>query len=296
MPKTKKWLQGLIASVLAVAMSATQAQSDRFKEVVVESTKLTESVYMLTGAGGNIGVSIGTDGLLIIDDQYAPLADRIAAALEDVALQSGYDDVVKYVINTHFHGDHTGNNGFFGAQGATIVANELVRVRLLDKEDSPGAALPVITYSDGINVHFNGERLQLTALKGHTDGDSSVLFTKANVLHTGDLLFNQRFPFIDLKHGGDVDDYIESQAYLLTLVDENTRVIPGHGPLGDRQDLLTMHEMIKTTYAQVKTDIAAGLNLEQILAKGVADKYQQYSWAFINEARWLETLYSAASQ
>ena len=284
-------MMGLVACLMAQAMVA-RAQSDRFADVVIEATQVTETVYMLTGAGGNIGVSVGPDGLLIIDDQFAPLAERIAEALGRVAEgQSFPGAMVKYVINTHFHGDHTGSNGFFAEQGATIVAQENVRVRLLGSENNPQTALPVVTYSEGVNLYFNSDKLLLDALAGHTDGDSSVFFTRANVLHTGDLLFNGRFPYIDLDNGGSVADYLASQRALLALVNEQTQIIPGHGPLASSADLLAMHTMIKACYEQVRADVDAGLSLEDIIEKGVAPRFQSLSGAFINEERWLTTLY-----
>ncbi len=286
MNATRMWLLAAIVT----ASATTLAQEDRFKDVVVEPTPVMGTVYMLTGAGGNVGVSAGPDGLLIVDDQYAPLAERIAAAVAGVANSAEADTTLRYVINTHFHGDHTGSNAFFGAQGAAIVAHENVRVRLLGAE-KPDVALPVITHGDGINIYFNGDKLVLTALKGHTDGDSAVYFTKANVLHTGDLLFNGRFPYIDLDSGGSVQDYLDSQAQMLAMINDETRVIPGHGPLGTKADLQAMHDMIKTTHAMVKADVEAGLSLEAIVEKGVAPEYQHLSWAFINEVRWLTLLH-----
>ena len=277
----------LLAMWLALSVQAVTAQ-DRFADVVVEATPVRGSIYMLTGAGGNIGATVGDDGLMIIDDQYAPLADRIAEALADLAPE----DALRYVINTHYHSDHTGTNAFFaGQQGAVILAHENVRVRLLGDESRDEAALPVLTWSEGIKLYFNGEEIQVTYLPGHTDGDSAVYFTETNVLHTGDLLFNGRFPYIDIDGGGSVSNYIEAQATMLEMIDDDTIVIPGHGPLGDKADLLAMHEMIKTSYRSVEQRVAEGMDLATILDQGLPTSLAQYSWAFINEERWLQILH-----
>lgn len=276
-----------IALLVTFAAPWVSAQ-DRFADVVVEATPVRGSVYMLTGAGGNIGATVGDDGLLIVDDQYAPLADRIATALAELAPE----DALRYVINTHYHGDHTGTNEFFaGQRGAVILAHENVRVRLLDDEQRGEAALPVLTWAEGITLYFNGEEIQVTYLPGHTDGDSSVYFTQSNVLHTGDLLFNGRFPYIDIDGGGSVSNYIKAQAAMLEMIDDETIVIPGHGPIGDKSDLLAMHEMIKASYSAVQQHVAAGRNLEAILDQGLPEALAKYSWAFINEERWLKILH-----
>jgi len=271
---------------------AVQAQDDRFAKVEIVPTQVSDSVYMLTGAGGNIGVSVGDDGLLIVDDQFAPLAERIAGALAGLSGQETLGDQLRYVVNSHFHGDHTGGNGFFGEQGATIVAHDRVRVRLLGGQDD--AALPVITYDQGANIYINGDKLVLTALSGHTDGDSAVLFTRENVLHTGDLLFNQRFPYIDLDGGGSVQAYLNSQAMMLSWIDDDTRIMPGHGPLASRADLQAMHDMIEACYSDVVSAVAAGQSLDDILDAGVAEEYRGFAWAFIDEKRWLTILHRDA--
>jgi len=290
----------LVAAVVSHS-TGVAAQADRFANVVIEATVVAPEVYMLGGAGGNIGVSMGRDGILIIDDQFAPLAQRIADTLarldvRDVEVRDDSHAVdVKYVINTHYHGDHTGSNEYFGERGATIVAHQNVRVRLLGLEDQPEAALPVITHHDGVNIYFNDEQLKVIALSGHTDGDSAVLFKRANVLHAGDLFFNGRFPYIDLEGGGGVEDYIASQQTMLELINDETVVIPGHGPLGNRGDLQSMNRMIVDTYAAVKRAVAGGAALDDVLTAGVDPMYAPMAWAFISERRWLETLYRAAA-
>jgi glyoxylase-like metal-dependent hydrolase (beta-lactamase superfamily II) len=283
-------LSGLVC-FLAGSLSVN-AQSDRFADVVVDTAALGNSVFMLTGAGGNLAVSAGPDGLLLVDDQFAALAERIEAAL--VALPDPAplsERPLKYVINTHHHGDHTGGNDYFAGLGATLVASDAARVRLLARAPSPDTPLPVITYDAGISIYFNGDRLRLVAMQGHTDGDTAVLFERANVLHAGDLFFNGRFPYIDLDSGGGVSDYLNSQERMLALIDNDTRVVPGHGPLASKQDLLDTYQMIKTTRAAVKADVASGLSLTAIQEKGVSPVYKRFAWNFITEARWLELLY-----
>lgn len=295
----------LLAAVVGNSIGVA-AQTDRFANVAIGATEVAPDVYMLDGAGGNIGVSMGRDGILIIDDQFAPLAERIAYTLARLEIRDvetrevevrddSHAANVKYVINTHYHGDHTGGNGYFGERGATIVAHQNVRVRLLGVDDQPEAALPVITHHDGVNIYFNDEQLKVIALSGHTDGDSAVLFKHANVLHAGDLFFNGRFPYIDLDGGGGVEDYIASQQTMLGLINDETVVIPGHGPLANREDLQSMNRMIVNTYSAVKRAVASGAALDDVLTAGVDPMYAPMAWAFISERRWLETLYRAAA-
>jgi len=286
---------GLLVWLLQSVLWADAAvgQSDRFANVVIQPSEVAPGVFMMTGAGGNIGVSAGKDGIVIIDDQFAPLASRIAQALKPLTHHS-VKPAVRYVVNTHYHADHTGSNAFFGDAGATIIAHDNVRVRLLSNTDSDQAALPVITHTDGLSIYFNDEQVTLIPLAGHTDGDSAVIFKKANVLHTGDLLFNGLFPYIDIDGGGSVSAYLASQAQLLELVTSDTRVIPGHGPLATVDDLRAMHAMIRETAQSVNDAVATGDTLEVILERGVDPAYQSMAWSFISEAKWLEILYRDA--
>ncbi len=271
-----------------ISMSSLVIADDRFKDVEVSATAVAGSVYMLKGAGGNIGVSAGADGLLLVDDQYAPLADKISKTLAGISEQTP-----KYVINTHYHGDHTGSNAFFREnKGATIFAHENVRIRLASGEDVNSAALPVVTYQDGIKFHLNGDTIHVIHLaEGHTDGDSIVWFEKANVLHTGDLFFKDMFPYIDLGAGGDVQGYIESVEILLAKIDDDTEVIPGHGAMAKKEDLQRFVDMIKETYAFVQNKKSQGASEKEVIKDGLDDKWQSWSWAFINEERWIKTLY-----
>ncbi|ALS97544.1 MBL fold metallo-hydrolase [Lacimicrobium alkaliphilum] len=264
------------------------ANDDKFADVKIERTHLAESVYMLTGAGGNIGVSAGPDGVLIIDDQFAPLAEKIAASVADVA-----DAEVKYIVNTHYHGDHTGGNAWFKQKHhATVFAHDNVRSRLADDENHHHDALPVVTYEEGVKFHFNGDTIRVMHLPaGHTDGDSVVWFEKARVLHTGDLFFEGRFPYIDLGAGGTVAGYIANVERLISMLEDDMQIISGHGKLSTKADYQKSLDMMKETAAFVLTQKRAGMSLEQLTEKGLDEKWKDWSWNFITEEKWIATLY-----
>lgn len=243
---------------------------------------------MLEGSGGNIGVSAGPDGLLIIDDQFAPLAEKIDEALGKLATSKP-----KYLLNTHWHGDHTGGNAHFG-KNALIIAHSNVRKRLADKSDTPPAALPVITYSHSASVHFNGEEIRILHFgPGHTDGDSIIHFTKSNVIHMGDQFFNGRFPFIDLGSGGDVDGYLQTIEAVLQWIPADAKVIPGHGSLASVADLRTFRDMLVETTSLIRTAKASGATLEEVKSKGLPDKWKEWGSGFINTSRWIEITYNS---
>ena len=288
-PLTRSLL--LAASLVSTTFIPAAFSQDRFEKVEIEATALKGSVHMLTGMGGNIGVSAGDDGILIIDDQFAPLAEKIASALGELG-----SDKPKYVINTHYHGDHTGSNAFFHShKGATILAHDNVRVRLANDEKVSPDALPAITYENGIKLHFNGETIHIMHLEsGHTDGDSIVWFEQPNVLHTGDLYFSGLFPFIDLNSGGTVKGYIESVKQVLAKIDDNTVLIPGHGALSNKAEYTSFLAMIEETFAFVKAQKAKGMNLEAITEAGLDSKWDKWAWSFISEEKWIATLYEEA--
>lgn len=284
----KNLIKPLFVALATLCLSMPVISDDRFASVEVTAIPVAGSVYMLVGSGGNIGVSAGKDGLLLVDDQYAPLAQKIMSTLSGLS-----DKSPSYIINTHYHGDHTGSNAFFREnQGATIFAHENVRIRLAAGENVNQAALPVVTYQDGIKFHLNGETIHVFHLAdGHTDGDSAVWFEQPDVLHTGDLFFKDMFPYIDLGAGGSVSGYIESVETLLSKIDNDTKVIPGHGALANKADLQRFVDMIKETYAFVQAQKLAGMSETQVLEKGLEAKWDAWSWAFINEERWIKTLY-----
>jgi len=270
---------------LFVCASVVAAELD---DVSISATPVGGSVYMLQGAGGNIGVSSGEDGILIIDDQFAPMAEKIAAALGRLN-----QNAPRYVINTHYHGDHTGGNAFMASvQKATIFAHDNVRERLLAANNIGAQALPVVTYADGIKFHFNAETIRVMHLpSGHTDGDSVVWFEQANVLHTGDLFFESRFPYIDLDGGGTVDGYVQNAERLIAMLGDNTQVIPGHGALTNKAGYQIFVDMIKSTAAFVRQHRAAGKSLDDIVKIGLEPQWASWSWDFINEEKWIATLY-----
>lgn len=279
-------------SILALSLAGLMASSvfaqGRFDNVEVKAQSVGGSVHMLVGAGGNIGVSAGPDGLLIVDDQYADLAEKIAVTLADISKEQ-----TRYVINTHFHGDHTGSNAFFSKhKKATIFAHENVRVRLSAGEETDPAMLPVVTYEKGVKFHMNGDTVHVFHLaNAHTDGDSAVWFEQPDVLHTGDLFFKDWFPFIDLNSGGSVPGYIAAVETLLSKIDGDTKIIPGHGALADKSDYTRFLNMIKETYAYVQAQKGMGISEDDLVKAGLEEKWSSWSWRFITEERWIRTLY-----
>ena len=285
----KKLFYALGTGILCASASVGTAQQN-FDNVEIKTTHVAGNIHMLEGAGGNIGVSVGGDGILIIDDQFAPLANKIEEALRKLS-----PGPIKYLVNTHWHGDHTGGNAHFGKQ-ASIIAHRNVRTRLADKSDTPKEALPVITYADAISVHFNGEEIKIYPLPpGHTDGDSVIHFTGSGVLHMGDQFFNGRFPFIDLGSGGDVAGYAGNVAMVLEHLPEGTKIIPGHGPLAGREELEAFEDMLTETVSMMKKAIGEGKSLDQIKAAGMPEKYKDWGSGFINTSRWLEITYNDLS-
>lgn len=291
--RSKIWL--LVSTFLCVP---SLAQQD-FSKVEITTTKVAGSVYMLEGRGGNIGVSVGPDGILIVDDQYAPLADKIKAALGKLG-----SDKPKFILNTHWHGDHTGGNPHFGRDGV-IIAHENVRKRVSVQEELfgrkvdplPKEGLPVVTFADSLSIHFNDEEIRVWHLPGgHTDGDCVVLFTKSNVLHTGDLMFAGMFPFVDLDHGGNVQRMAENVGKLIASAPADVKIIPGHGPISTVDDLKTFHRMLIETLDVVRKGIAEGKSLEQMKSAGVPDAWKKWGDGFIKTDQWIETLHKSLSR
>jgi glyoxylase-like metal-dependent hydrolase (beta-lactamase superfamily II) len=291
-------MKALLAALVALPTLAFAQQQD-FSKVQVTSTKVAGNVHMLTGAGGNIGVSVGPDGLLIVDDQFAPLAPKIHAALDKLSKRQ-----VEFVLNTHWHFDHTGGNAAFAREGH-IVAHREVRTRMSTAQKvfgnvippSPKEALPDLTYDQGMSLWFNGEEIKLTHLPaGHTDGDTLVHFTGSNVLHTGDQFVVDAFPFVDLASGGSLDGYVRNVERLLQTLPPDVKIIPGHGPLAAREDLERFATMLRDTVALVRTKREAGKTLEQVKAEGVPEQYKSWGAGFIKTDFWLETVYKGLEQ
>jgi cyclase len=264
---------------------STSASADNMAAANITVQAAAGDVYMLQGPGGNIGVLATEKGLLLVDDKFAPLAEKIEAAMKGIE-----DKTLKYIVNTHYHGDHTGSNAFF-AHKAPIFAHENVRNRLSSKADHDADSLPVVTYQDGITIHLANEEVQLKHLPaGHTDGDTYVYFKNANVLHTGDLFFEIGFPYVDLNSGGSVKGYLANVNHMLKQIPDDVVIIPGHGKLTDKKSLLAFAGMIAFSIEKVSSALAAGKSEQQILAEGIGAKYQHLSWAFISEEKWLKTL------
>jgi len=271
----------------ALVASIGLAQQD-FSKVEIKVIPVSKNIYMLEGSGGNIGVSVGDDGILIVDDQFAPLAPKIEAAVK--GLNPGK---LKFVLNTHHHGDHTGGNAAFGEKDAVIIAQSNVRVRLVKDPKLTKEAYPVITFDQSASTHFNGEEIKLIHYgPGHTDGDSIIYFTGANVVHMGDQFVNGSFPFIDFSSGGDVDGYIKTVATVLEKIPPDAKVIPGHGKLGTVDDLKTFHTMLTETTEFVKKQISEGKTLAEIKTNGLPEKYKTYG----NPNRWIDAIQRSASQ
>lgn len=280
----------LIGSVLCVLLTVPALAQQDFSKVEIKATQVSGNVYMLEGSGGNIGVCIGADGILIVDDQFAPLADKITAALAQ--LNPGR---LKYVVNTHHHGDHTGGNASFAGREATIIAQSNVRVNMGKDPKMNPVALPVITFTNGAAVFFNGEEITATHYgPAHTNGDSVIRFTKANVIHMGDQLMTDRFPYIDLANGGDLDGLIANWKTIIAGAPADVKIIPGHGRLATLDDLKAALAVVEESVAFVRQGMAGGKTLEQLKADGLPEKFKSWGSGFINPHRWIETVYNQA--
>ncbi len=287
------------AALLILAASQTDFAQQDWSKVEIKSTKVNGNVYMLQGSGGNIGVSVGADGILIVDDQYAPLADKIKAALKTLG-----EGKLKFILNTHWHGDHTGGNAAFSSEGS-IIAHTNVRKRLAEGMAITGRtvqpaskeALPIITFDHSVSVHFNGEEIRALHLpRGHTDGDAVIFFTNSNVVHMGDLFFNGMFPFVDIDSGGDVEGYMKNIAEVLGKLPAGAKIIPGHGPLATADDLKKVHDMMMKTTGIVRDKMKAGKTLDQIKAEGLPEEWKSWSWQFVTTDRWISTIHRSYSK
>ena len=272
------------ALTLLFATSLSAQQQD-FAKVEVKATKVAGNVYVLTGSGGNIGATVGDDGVALIDDQFAPLAPKIQAALRQLSPRP-----VRFVINTHWHGDHTGGNPVF-AETAIIMAHLNVRKRLLTGGKTPfvefppvtGKALPVVTFEQGLSLWWNGEEIRaLHPGIGHTDGDSVIWFTRSNVVHMGDDYFAGMFPFVDLANGGSVTKLIESVDVILGQIPAEAKVIPGHGPVTGVAELRGYRGMLDGVVAAVRKGLASGKTVEQMQKEKVLAPWEDWGKGFVN--------------
>src|SRR5262245_43972929 len=281
--------------VLMFALSAVLAlqQQHDFSKVEIKTIPVRGNVHMLEGLGGNIGVSAGEDGILIVDSQFAPLADKIRVALKN--LNSGK---LKFLLNTHYHGDHTGGNRVFGPE-LTIIAHRNVRQRLMTEQrrgdqpipPEPKEAWPVITVDQSLSVHFNGEEIKLVYFpSGHTDGDCIIFFTGANVVHMGDDFFVGRFPSVDLRSGRSVQGLTKNIEQLIAQLPADVKIIPGHGPVSTLDDLKAYHRMLVQTSDFVQKKMKAGKDLKTIQTEGLPAEWKEWGTGFIPADMWIETV------
>lgn len=273
--------------------------ASRAEDVTITPAKVTDQIYMLAGKGGNIGLFIGDDGTFMIDDQFAPLTEKILAAISSVG--GGHP---KFLINTHYHGDHTGGNETLGKGGTLIFSHDNVRERLVQgsyigafqMKNAPMAreGLPVVTFAEEIRFHLNGDTVHVYHVPhAHTDGDSFIVFETANVIHAGDFFFNGLYPFIDVDHGGSLKGMINAVNEVLSHADGQTQIIPGHGPLADRGALIRYGEMLNTAYERLSKLKAAGTSVQEaVAAKPLADLEAAWGKGMFTGDRWIELTYA----
>lgn len=288
----------LALSILAIGLMslATIVQAD---EVTITAVPVTKQIYMITGKGGNLGLFIGADGTFLIDDQFAPLTDKIIATIKSVG-----GDTPKFLINTHYHGDHTGGNENLGGDGTLIFSHDNVRERLsagsyiaafkMKREPVAKEGLPVVTFSEDISFHLNGDSVHAMHVPhAHTDGDSFIHFKTANVIHAGDIFFNGFYPFIDVNHGGSLKGMIAAADRILALTDDNTRIIAGHGPLADKAQLASYREMLGVAYERLRTLKEEGKTVQEaVAAKPLEDLEATWGDGLFKSDRWIELVYS----
>jgi cyclase len=290
----------LLASTLLIVLpaAAPAEQVEEMAKVEIKTQKIAGSVSMLVGRGGNIGVSMGQDGAFLIDDEYAPLTPKIKAAVAALG-----DKPLRFLLNTHWHGDHTGGNKDMGEAGVLIVAHENVRRRMSTDQfiaafketvpASPQIALPVVTFTDAVTFHLNGDEIRAFHVPpAHTDGDAIIQFRTANVVHMGDTFFNGLYPFIDVSSGGNIDGMIGACDIVLKLVDAGTKIIPGHGPLGTREDLAAYRAMLVGVRAAIASLVAAGRTLEQAVAAHPTAQWDaQWGQGFLKPDEFVSIVY-----
>jgi cyclase len=304
----KRWLLGwmLMSGVAVAVFAAGGGQETDFSKVQITVTKVSGNIYMLEGEGGNIGASIGEDGIVIVDDQFAPLAEKIQASLKSLGIT---DKPVRFVINTHYHGDHTGGNAPFSNAGSTVIAQDNVRKRMasggtggngpggsvhFDYKPAEKAALPIITFEHDMTVHLNGEDIRaLHFPAGHTDGDSIIFFPKNNVVHMGDDFVRYGFPFIDVSSGGSVQGMIAAMEKATAQLPADVKVIPGHGAISNLDDVREFTKMLKETSAVVEKALKKHKTLEQMKREKILEPWKKWSGDFVNTDAFIETLYNS---
>jgi cyclase len=299
-------MQNAISVVLLVSLltATTLGHGDNShfpkskQDIVVKTTKVNGNVYMLQGRGGNVGAVVGPEGILIVDDDYKAVSQKLAAALKELGT-----DKPRFVLNTHWHGDHTEGNEFFG-KDSTIVAHVNVRKRLMNPPvifgrqtaPYPAFALPIVTYTESMSVHMNGEEIRLVHYpNGHTDGDTVVFFDKAKVVHFGDTFFVGRFPFVDIDSGGSVQGLINNIGSLIEKIPADWKLIPGHGPVSTHADLKNYHSTIVESVKIVTDAMKAGKPLEEIQKAGLPEKFKEAGSGFIKTDAWISTVHRSYS-
>jgi cyclase len=290
-------------ALTSCAISAQEKEPD-WSKVQIKVTKVSGNIYMLEGQGGNIAASVGEDGIVIVDDEFAPLAEKIQAALKDLKIT---DKAVRFVINTHYHGDHTGGNPPFANSGSTVIAQDNVRKRLISggtagnggsmkMENKPAekAALPIITFEHDLTVHLNGEDIRaLHFPAGHTDGDAIIFFPKANVVHMGDDFVRYGFPFIDVASGGSVQGMTDGVEKAIAQLPADVKVIPGHGALSNLDDVRTYIQMLKDTTAAVQKALAAHKTVDGMKQEKILAPWAKWSNDFVSQDVFIETIYNS---
>ena len=297
------FVMAFLAGLLMCGVVRGQGDTD-FSKVQIKVTKVSGNIYMLEGEGGNIAASVGEDGIVIVDDQFAPLAEKIQAALKGLGIT---DQPVRFVINTHYHGDHTGGNVPFANAGSTVIAQDNVRKRLetggtagnggsvkMEVKPAPKAALPVITFEHDVTVHLNGEDIRaLHFPAGHTDGDAVIFFPKNNVVHMGDDFVRYGFPFIDVASGGSVQGMIAAMEKTSAELPADVKVIPGHGAISNLDDVREFVKMLKETSAAMQKALDQHKTLEQMKQDKILEPWKKWSGEFIDSDKFIETLYNS---
>ena len=290
-----------IAVCLVLAAGLATAQD--FSDVEIKTHRVADGIYMLEGRGGNIGVSVGPDGVLLIDDQYAPLTERIVAAVGKLS-----ERPIRFVLNTHWHGDHVGGNENLGRAGTLIVAHDNVRERMSTDQfiaainvkvpAAPDGALPIVTFNDTVTFHLNGDEIHAFHVEpAHTDGDVMVYFHKSNVLHAGDVFFNGMYPFVDVSSGGSLDGLIAAVDRAMKLIDDRTRIIPGHGPVATPEEFAAFGAMLATIRSTIAPMVQAGRSLDEVVAAKPTSAFdEKWGNGFIGPDRFVTMVFESLSQ